>query len=146
MVFGPPLYPLSKKKNLGSTPTIVPILHLSSPQPAQPKECNAFTTHSPLGCTICLSKIPVNLVGEEISHMGSPVTLGFLRSAHGSLHKALEPFSQQENALQDYNLFYRNTHFFLKNKTQLNNGFLQAQNGQCSFHYSSPLLISKIYM
>jgi hypothetical protein len=44
-----------------------------------------------------------------ISQLGTSGTLNCFRSAHNNLHKALEPFPQQENALQAYNPFYRHT-------------------------------------
>jgi hypothetical protein len=51
-----------------------------------------------------------------ISQLGTPGTLSCFRSAHNNLHKALEPFPQQENALQAYNPFYRHTSLFLSIK------------------------------
>jgi hypothetical protein len=57
--------PHSTTQNPGSTPTTVPIHQLSSPQPAQPKECTPFTALSPSGCTIHLSRLPVHSVGQE---------------------------------------------------------------------------------
>jgi hypothetical protein len=101
-------------QNLGSTPTTVPILQLSSPQPAQPKECTPFTTHSPSSCTIHLSGLPVHSVGQEYLSWGlSLSSSGVLTTTFTRL---LSHFLNRKNALQAYNPFYRHTCLFLSIK------------------------------
>jgi hypothetical protein len=62
--------PHSTTQILGSTPTVVPIHQLSSPQPAQPKECIPFTTLSPSDNTIRLSGLPMHSIGHEYFSWG----------------------------------------------------------------------------
>jgi hypothetical protein len=96
-------------QNPTSTPKKIPIHYLYSRQPAQPKECIPFTTHSPSGCTIHLSWLPMHFVGHESHSRLLPRTLNYSRSAHNSLHKALDLFPQQEMHYRLTTHFYRHT-------------------------------------
>jgi hypothetical protein len=59
---------------------------LSSPQPAQPKEWDPPSLHTIPQAFPLPSRAPVHLVDQEPP--------SYSRSAHNSLHKALEPFPQ----------------------------------------------------
>jgi hypothetical protein len=102
--------PHSTTQKPGSTPTTVPIHQLS----LFPTTCTTQGMY-PLHCSQSLRlyhsfiRASSALGWPRISQLGTSGTLNCFRSAHNNLHKALEPFPQQENALQAYNLFYRHT-------------------------------------
>jgi hypothetical protein len=83
-------YPQLATQISGSTPTIVMIHQLPSPQPTQPKEWDPSSLpHNPLGLPTSLKGfIALDWLG--ISYLGDPKTLIYYRNAHNILLNAID--------------------------------------------------------
>jgi hypothetical protein len=86
-------YPHLVAQNIVSIPTTVPIHHLSSPQPTQPKEWDLTSLHTVPQAFPLPSRDPTHFVRHESQRWGIQ-TLSFSKSVHSNLHKDLEPFPQ----------------------------------------------------